>query len=69
MMMDEAHDRTFEFDRYINGQLMAEGVVITGQMSLLRAVREAARIASRGPNGEAAVLKLRLPLTQGGDDA
>lgn len=49
----------FEFDRYINGQLMAEGVTIERQRNLPDAMREAARIASRGPNGEAPVLVLR----------
>lgn len=50
---------TFEFDRYINGQLMAEGVTIERQGNLPDAMREAARIASRGPNGEVPVLVLR----------
>lgn len=49
----------FEFDRYINGTLMAEGVIIERQKNLADAMREAARIASRGPNGEAPVLVLR----------
>ncbi len=49
----------FEFDRYINGQLMAEGVTIERQKKLADAMREAARIASRGPNGEVPVLVLR----------
>lgn len=49
----------FEFDRYINGQLMAEGVTIERQGNLPDAMREAARIASRGPNGEVPVLVLR----------
>ena len=49
----------FEFDRYINGQLMAEGVTIERQNNLSDAMREAARIASRGPNGEVPVLVLR----------
>lgn len=49
----------FEFDRYINGELMAEGVTIERQDNLPDAMRAAARIASRGPNGEAPVLVLR----------
>lgn len=49
----------FEFDRYINGELMAEGVTIERQDNLPDAMREAARIASRGSNGEAPVLVLR----------
>jgi len=49
----------FEFDRYVNGVLMAEGVTIERQTTLAAASREAARIASRGPNGEAPVLVFR----------
>lgn len=49
----------FEFDRYVNGQLMAKGVFIERQNNLPDAMRAAARIASRGPNGEAPVLVLR----------
>lgn len=48
----------FKFDRYINGTLMAEGVVIERQHTLAAAMREAARIASRGPHGEVPVLVL-----------
>ena len=50
----------FEFDRYINGVLMAEGVTIERQTSFEDAARVAARIASRGPNGEVPVLVLRV---------
>lgn len=49
----------FEFDRYINGKLMAEGVRIERIDSLEDAMIVAARIASRGPNGEVPVLVLR----------
>lgn len=49
----------YEFDRYVNGVLMAEGVTIERQTTLDSATREAARIASRGPNGEVPVLVLR----------
>ncbi len=49
----------FEFDRYINGRLMAEGVRIEKAKTLEAAMLTAARIASRGPNGEAPVLVLR----------
>jgi hypothetical protein len=49
----------FEFDRYINGRLMAEGVRIERKPDLASASVEAARIASRGPNGEVPVLILR----------
>lgn len=46
----------FSFDRYINGKLMAEGVTIERQATLKRAASEAARLASKGPNGETPVL-------------
>lgn len=49
----------FEFDRYINGTLMAEGVVVERQFTLPDAMKVAARIASKGPNGETPVLVLR----------
>lgn len=49
----------YEFDRYINGQLMAEGVTIEKAKSLDAATAAAARIASKGPKGEAPVLVLR----------
>lgn len=51
----------YEFDRYINGQLMAEGVTVERAKSFDEAATTAARIASRGKNGEAPVLVLRLP--------
>jgi len=50
---------TFEFDRYVNGVLMAEGVTIEREETLEAAMLVAARIASRGSNGEAPVLVLR----------
>ena len=49
----------YEFDRYINGQLMAEGVTIEREKTLEDACRVAARIASHGPNGEAPILVYR----------
>lgn len=49
----------YEFDRYIKGQLMAEGVTIEKQPTLEAAMVAAVRIASKGPNGEAPVLVLR----------
>jgi len=49
----------YEFDRYINGRLMAEGVTIERQTNLTDAMRDAAKIASRGPNREIPVLVLR----------
>ncbi|MBP0440644.1 hypothetical protein [Tianweitania sediminis] len=49
----------FHFDRYVNGVLMAEGVIIERQKTLEAACVEAARLASKGPNGEPPVLVLR----------
>lgn len=49
----------YEFDRYVNGVLMAEGVTIEAVTDLAKATLRAVRIASRGPNGEAPVLVLR----------
>lgn len=49
----------YEFDRYINGQLMAEGVTIEKAKTLEAATTAAVRIASKGPKGEAPVLVLR----------
>lgn len=51
----------FVFDRYINGTLMAEGVSIEREDTLEAAVRVAAKIAPRGPNGETPVLVLAHP--------
>lgn len=51
----------FQFERYINGVLMAEGVTIERQANLSDAAREAAIIASRGRNGEVPVLVLITP--------
>lgn len=49
----------YKFDRYINGQLMAEDVTIEKAKTLDAATAAAARIASKGPKGEAPVLVLR----------
>ncbi len=49
----------YEFDRYVSGRLMAEGVTIERATSLDEAIIAAARIAARGPNGETPVLILR----------
>ncbi|MBO0125169.1 hypothetical protein [Agrobacterium sp. OT33] len=49
----------FEFDRYINGSLMAEGVRIEKVETLEKAMVIAAKVASRGPNGEVPVLIMR----------
>lgn len=55
----DAEGLVFEFDRYINGVLMAEGVTIERATTLEKAMLKAAKIASRGPNGEVPVLVLR----------
>lgn len=49
----------YEFDRYVGGKLMAEGVTIERASSLQDAADAAARIASRGPRGEVPVLVMR----------
>lgn len=51
----------YRFDRYINGQLMAEGIRIERETTLAAAMRTAAKIASKGPNGEAPVLVYTHP--------
>jgi len=70
---EEGEAGAFVFDRYINGVLMAEGVTIERQTTFSEAAREAARIASRGPNGEIPVLvcvahPAARPETDGGSD-
>lgn len=52
-------DAPYEFDRYINGTLMAEGIRVERASSYEQAYIVAARIASRGSNGESPVLVLR----------
>lgn len=54
----------FEFDRYVDGVLMAEGVTIEDAKTLEMASRKAAKIACRGPNGESPVLVLIRPVSQ-----
>lgn len=54
----------FYFDRYINGVRMAEDVCVERETTLESAMLVAARIASKGPNGEAPVLVYRAPVTQ-----
>lgn len=49
----------FCFDRYINGVRMAEDVCIERETTLEGAMQAAARIAAKGPNGEAPVLVYR----------
>lgn len=56
----DAEGMAYEFDRYINGVLMAEGVTIKREPTLEKAMIAAARIASRGPNGEVPVLIRRI---------
>lgn len=51
-------DQPFEFDRYVNGELMAEGITVEKQETLAAAMRVASRLASKGPNGETPVLVL-----------
>lgn len=66
----EGENSGWAFDRYINGILMAEGVEVTRPMSFEKASILAAKLASRGPNGEVPVLVLRaLPsATQAGGE-
>lgn len=54
----------FYFDRYINGVRMAEDVCVERETTLESAMLVAARIASKGPNGEAPVLVYLAPVTQ-----
>jgi hypothetical protein len=56
--MTDAPERIWTFDRYVNGVLMAEGVQISRAASFEGACVSAARLASRGPNGEVPVLVL-----------
>ena len=58
-MTDAAPKRIWEFDRYINGVLMAEGVTVEKQPDIASAMKAAAIIASRGPHGEVPVLIVR----------
>jgi hypothetical protein len=46
----------YKFDRYIDGKLMAEGVVIERAKSFADATFIASKIASRGQNGQLPVL-------------
>lgn len=49
----------WEFDRYVNGTLMAEGVTIERATDFEHAAKKAAQIASRGPYGETPILVLK----------
>ena len=59
MTHDTPPKRIWEFDRYINGVLMAEGVTVEKQPDIASAMKAAAIIASRGPHGEVPVLIVR----------
>lgn len=63
----EGENSGWAFDRYINGILMAEGVEVTRPMSFEKASILAAKLASRGPNGEVPVLVLRATPSPGAD--
>lgn len=52
--------QTFEFDRYINGTLMAQGITIERETTLESAMKAAVRLCERRP-GQVAVLVLRQP--------
>ena len=49
----------WEFDRYINGTLMAEGVKVERETNFADALRVAAKLAAKGPNREVPVLVCR----------
>lgn len=48
MTDQKIEELAFEFDRYVNGVLMAEGVKISRQPDLASAVKEAVRLADGG---------------------
>ena len=48
----------YEFDRYIDGRLMAEGVAVEKAKTLADAALKASKIARRGQNGQSPVLVL-----------
>ena len=50
---------TYQFDRYINGVLMAEGVTIERAENVNHAMKKAAKLASKGPREETPVLVLK----------
>lgn len=68
-MSDDLVKPPFYFDRYINGVRMAEDVCVERETTLESAMLVAARIASKGPNGEAPVLVYRAPVTHPAPDA
>lgn len=54
----------FHFDRYVNGVKMAEDVCIERADNLQKAMAIAAKIASKGPNGEVPVLIYRATIAR-----
>jgi len=52
-------NKSYEFDRYVNGVLMAEGICISYAHSLPEACDAAARLASRG---DVLILRANAPL-------
>lgn len=68
-MSDDLVKPPFYFDRYINGVRMAEDVCVERETTLESAMLVAARIASKGQNGEAPVLVYRAPVTHPAPDA
>ncbi|KRG61570.1 hypothetical protein [Stenotrophomonas maltophilia] len=63
----------FVFARFVNGVRMAEGVTIEKERNLTDAMKVAAKVASKGPNGEVPVLvhvaALSAQPSPGGQDA
>ncbi|HEL4191549.1 TPA: hypothetical protein UM521_000346 [Stenotrophomonas maltophilia] len=63
----------FVFARFVNGVRMAEGVTIEKERNLTDAMKVAAKVASKGPNGEVPVLVhvavLSAQPSPGGQDA
>lgn len=51
----------YNFEHYVNGRLMAEGVTIERETTFEAAAAKAALIASRGANGETPVLVYQAP--------
>lgn len=59
MKTEERIMPTFEFDRYIDGVLMAEGVKVSTKPDLKSAMPVAAALAAHGTRGQVPVLILR----------
>ncbi|WEK05721.1 MAG: hypothetical protein P0Y65_05560 [Candidatus Devosia phytovorans] len=60
-------ERPWEFDRFINGVLMAEGVTVKHAATAQQAFMKAASLTSKGPNREIPVLVLRDRRAAGGE--